>query len=232
MIQSKQKQIKSLFDEAGFTIVESLVALIVAGLLLAAVAPALVVSTATRVQARRIELATQASRTFIDGLKSGAVDATKLAVVEIDLANSKKLDNNLISSTEMPPPSNKTGLFCIGKDANNFLNASNPNCTSNLFYIQATQVKVKGVKLTNDNGQLIDSYVVALRVYRSDFENGKATASNETKSNSAKTFTGGLGDKNAPLVETTTVIASRNTSFNALCQRLNTGISGTNPNCN
>jgi type II secretory pathway pseudopilin PulG len=35
------------------------------------IAPVLVLSVATRVQARRVELGTQAARTYIDGVRSG-----------------------------------------------------------------------------------------------------------------------------------------------------------------
>ncbi|MHC5830792.1 MAG: prepilin-type N-terminal cleavage/methylation domain-containing protein, partial [Nostoc sp.] len=73
MIKHKPQQISQPSDESGFTIIESLVAIIVVAILLAAIAPTIVIATATRVQSKRVELATQAVRTFIDGVKTGAV---------------------------------------------------------------------------------------------------------------------------------------------------------------
>ena len=58
---------------SGFTILESLVAIIVVALLMTMMAPVLVFSVGTRVQAKRVEIATQAANTFIQGLKSGAI---------------------------------------------------------------------------------------------------------------------------------------------------------------
>jgi prepilin-type N-terminal cleavage/methylation domain-containing protein len=73
-------QLPKLFaqsSESGFTIIESLVAILVASILLAAIAPVLVISTATRVQARRIELATQAAKAFVDGVRVKQFQRTK-----------------------------------------------------------------------------------------------------------------------------------------------------------
>ncbi|MHC5822941.1 MAG: prepilin-type N-terminal cleavage/methylation domain-containing protein, partial [Nostoc sp.] len=73
MIKRKQQIHPS--GESGFTIIESLVALLVVAILLTAIAPVIVLATATRVQSRRVELATQAAKTFIDGIRTGAITA-------------------------------------------------------------------------------------------------------------------------------------------------------------
>lgn len=57
-------------SEGGFTIIESLVAILVVSILLVAIAPVLSLSLATRVQSRRVELATQAARSYIDAVKT------------------------------------------------------------------------------------------------------------------------------------------------------------------
>ncbi len=61
--------------QSGFTIVESLMAIVVVGILLTVIAPVITLSVATRVQARRVELATQAVKTYIDGIRTGAIAA-------------------------------------------------------------------------------------------------------------------------------------------------------------
>ena len=72
---SKQKLHQNLSQsrDGGYTIIESLVAMIVVSVLMIAIAPVMAYSVATRVQARRIELATQAARAYIDALRTGAI---------------------------------------------------------------------------------------------------------------------------------------------------------------
>ena len=63
----------SSFSDSGFTIIESLMAIVVVAMLLASITPILIISTSIRVQSRRIEKATQAANTFIDGVKAGSI---------------------------------------------------------------------------------------------------------------------------------------------------------------
>ncbi len=65
--------------QAGFTIIESLMALMVVSILMVALSPVIVLSVATRVQARRVELASQAARTYIDGVRAGVIPAPPLS---------------------------------------------------------------------------------------------------------------------------------------------------------
>ena len=65
-------------SNSGFTIIESLVAIIVVGILMTAIAPTIVLSVATRVQARRVEVATDAAQSYIDGVRSGTIEPPKL----------------------------------------------------------------------------------------------------------------------------------------------------------
>ncbi|MEH2437726.1 MAG: hormogonium polysaccharide secretion pseudopilin HpsB [Nostoc sp.] len=231
MIKHKQQQISQPSDEPGFTIIESLVAIIVVTILLAAIAPTIVIATATRVQSKRVELATQAVRTFIDGVKTGVVlipeptnftTTTNATIVLPQSTNAtRSLADNLLTTTNMPPPTASTSLYCVTKDANNNLTISAPNCTSNLFYIQAVKIIGAGsTPINTTTGLPIDGYGLGIRVYRSDIDFTKANASNSSQNNRQNTFTGTLGNAQFPLVEMTTVIASKNTSFNALCQRL------------
>ncbi|MEH1768289.1 hormogonium polysaccharide secretion pseudopilin HpsB [Nostoc sp.] len=233
MIKPKPQQISQPSGESGFTIIESLVAIIIVAILLAAIAPTIVIATATRVQSKRVELATQAVRTFIDGLKIGAVTAPTTTITP-----DGTLAGNLLttSTTSMPVPTATTSLYCVTKDANNNLTISAPNCTSNLFYIQAVKVIVTGsTPINTTTGQPIDGYGLGIRVYRSDIDFTKTVnASTSSNNNRQNTFTGSLGSTQSPLVEMTTVIASKNTTFNALCQRLavTSRTSDTNTTCN
>jgi prepilin-type N-terminal cleavage/methylation domain-containing protein len=60
-------------NQAGFSLVESLVAVVVVSVLLTGIAPFLALTFGQRVQARRIDLATQAGRAYIDGVRSGTI---------------------------------------------------------------------------------------------------------------------------------------------------------------
>ncbi|MEH2197092.1 hormogonium polysaccharide secretion pseudopilin HpsB [Nostoc sp.] len=235
MIKHKQQQVSQPSGESGFTIIESLVAILIVAILLAAIAPTIVIATATRVQSKRVEQATQAARSFIDGVKSGAVTTPATTI-----APNGTLAGNLLNTTSMPPPTASTSLYCVTKDSNNNLAIANPDCTTaptgktNLFYIQAVKIVVAGSTPTDTTtGLPKDGYRLGIRVYRSDIDFTNAKASNGSDKKTQRTFTGTLGDRQSPLVEMTTEIGSRNTSFNALCQRLAiTGSTTSNTTCN
>ncbi|MCC5659719.1 hormogonium polysaccharide secretion pseudopilin HpsB [Nostoc sp. XA010] len=249
MIKHKQQQSQPS-GESGFTIIESLVALLVVAILLTAIAPVIVLATATRVQSRRVELATQAAKTFIDGIRTGAITAPS-TVIDGTLAPpgsgaaARRLSNvaaipatpttplipgvtgrpqdYLINTTNMPAPTSATdltSLYCVNK--NGQLNP--PGCSStstdNSFYIQ-------GGKITGT----ADSYRLGIRVYRADVTSADfpLTASTVNGPKNTQTpFTGGLGSRKAPLIEMTTDIGNSTTTFQALCQRLGTA---TNQTC-
>ncbi|PZV16473.1 MAG: hypothetical protein DCF20_08145 [Pseudanabaena sp.] len=63
-------------EEAGFTLLESLVAAAVVGILIVSIAPMVALSTSARVNARRIDQATQAARSYIDAVRGGVIDVT------------------------------------------------------------------------------------------------------------------------------------------------------------
>jgi prepilin-type N-terminal cleavage/methylation domain-containing protein len=253
MIKRKPQQEIHPSGESGFTIIESLVALLVVAILLTAIAPVIVLATATRVQSRRVELATRAVKTYIDGVRTesitppsaivtlaaptasaqrsvldrpavAAVAATATtAAIPATLAITGSPGDYLTTLTSMPSPTALTAstLYCF----NNSGSISNPDCTSNtdkLFYIQAGRI----VQSSSTN----DGYRLAIRVYRADadFTKTLTASTGSTPKNTQRTFTSGLGDRQAPLIEMTTDVASNTTSFKALCQRL--GVA-TNQDC-
>jgi prepilin-type N-terminal cleavage/methylation domain-containing protein len=235
MIKRKQQQIIHPSGEAGFTIIESLVAIIIVAIALAAIAPPLVIATATRVQSKRVEQATQAARTFIDGLKTGAVTIPSTTITP----DGTLAGNLLLNTTNMPVPTSSTSLYCVTKDANNNLTISTTVCTNNFFYIQAVKIVAAGsTPIDTTTGLPIDGYSLGIRVYRSDIDftqtvyASDANIAGQSKTTES-TFTGTLGHRQSPLVEMTTTIASKSTTFNALCQRLAvTGSTTTNTTCN
>jgi prepilin-type N-terminal cleavage/methylation domain-containing protein len=230
----KPRQLQQLplqSSQSGFTIIESLVALIVAGILLAAIAPVLVLSTATRVQARRVEQATQAAKAFIDGVGAKTISDVdkKIAVTTLSAATSARTvsssSNDYLLSGVLVPSTDKKGLFCFNKDGT-IIAPSNPttapsstSCATVQFYIQAFRLAVTGSDA--DKGQ---GYRLAVRVYRGDAFIGtdalKKTSDDDGKQKTQATFTGGLGNRKVPLVEMTTEIVRGQPSYSALCDRL------------
>ncbi|WP_017319138.1 hormogonium polysaccharide secretion pseudopilin HpsB [Mastigocladopsis repens] len=226
MIKHKQ-QVNPSSSESGFTIIESLVALLVVAILLTAIAPVILLSVATRVQAKRIEQATQATKTFIDGIRTGAISAPNDKIT-IELATKdkpRKLSNApgdyLIDTTNMLPPkqADKDKLYCFNKNGN----IQTPTCTSDLFFIQAKQITV------NNNPK--EGYRLGIRIYRKEaFDtSGDLIATSGGNKTTQATFIATLANSKAPLIEITTDISSNGTTFQSLCSRL--GVAS-GDNCN
>ncbi len=210
MIYPKKQPIQKS-NESGFTIIESLAAMMVASILLAAIAPVIVLSVATRVQARRVELATDAARSYIDGIKSGTIippsvsTTTKLS--EVDAPTIGSLTCSPASTTYPYCSAPATNLYCIDRDGG--------GCTLNSPNDLVIQAFSYNPKVNSpENG-----YQLGLRVYRaSGFDsNGGAL---KKAPNKQQTFTGGLGDRKTPLIEFTTEMTNKSTSFSDLCSRL------------
>jgi len=201
-------------SQAGFTIIESLMAIIVVAILLTAIAPVIVLSTATRVQARRVELATQAAKTYTDGVNAGSIDSPDPVPANTDLGSVNAPNSGSFTSCDSSKYcGSKKELYCIDGDSS----GKCENTNSRDFIVQAFRT---GTATDPQAG-----YSIGLRVYRADaFQSGttlKASKDQGTskKGKSQNTFTGGIGDREAPLVEMTTEIASGAT-FSKFCSRL------------
>ncbi len=158
-------------QERGFTIVESLVAILVVSILLAAIAPVIALSVATRVQARRAELASQAARAYIDLVKAQKIAAP------VETGSSTKLSEYgaLTPTGTLTCPSTSTystsasyiyctaptgaSLYCVDFD-----NTGNCETTSNVDMI------VQGFRYNQANSNTnaaTTGYTLGARVYRS-----------------------------------------------------------------
>jgi prepilin-type N-terminal cleavage/methylation domain-containing protein len=214
-------------SDSGFTIVESLMGIVVIAILLAATAPVLIMSTSIRVQSRRIEQATQAASTFINGTKTGSIKApgeynaaNKIVLTAATASAPRTLAENLIDLTKMPVPTKKNdndlylfkkdGVVCHNSETGCTLDGTN---AFDEFYIQARQLTVTG----SQN----DGYRLAIRVYRSDVDFSKPLLASIGDVKTVESpIVQGIGNRQAPSVERTIEIANRITSFEALCSRL------------
>lgn len=210
--------------ESGFTIIESLIAMLVVTILLTAIAPVIVLATASRVQARRIELGTLAARSYIDGVKTSAIAAPAAASTSTDFQNfAVPTVGNLTCNANAyctVPATPASTLYCMDGNSDGICSLTN----SKDLVIQAYRYNQASTDATT-------GYELAIRVYRTDgFNSGGSLRKAPSKQ---ATFTGGLGDRKAPLVEMRTAIPPQSTSFNQWCNRLKvTGSTTSNTTCN
>ncbi|MEG4484762.1 hormogonium polysaccharide secretion pseudopilin HpsB [Microcoleus sp. D2_18a_B4] len=196
-------------QEAGYTIIESLVAMIVVSVLMIAIAPVMAFSVATRVQAKRIEMATQAATTYIEALRSEALKQGTQG-----FPAQYTTDNKL---EETPAPGNINALYCIDKDGDQTCTAgSNQDLVVQGYYYNNLPATTNPAKT---------GYSLIVRVYRANsFASGVGalTTQNALQAQQGIT-TAGLGNLRAPLVEMRTEIGAsdRQGAYNNLCTRTN-----------
>lgn len=216
MMQLPQKH--NINKDAGFTIMESLIAMVVVSSLMLAISPVLILSASTRVQSRRVELSSQIARSFIDGVRSGRItaqyiaDATPILTASASRNIISNTNEYLISSASMAAPTSETkkDLYCVQSDGT--IQLPENNCENRLFFIQARRTSING---SDPN----DGYRLAVRVYRRDIDFMKPVLANTNTTKNTQAVVGS-GNKQAPLVEIIADIANNNTSFTDLCNRL------------
>ena len=204
MIKTKLQPKNLSASDSGFTVIEVLAGVVLIAILLAAISPVLVMSTAVRVQSKGMEKAVQAAETFINGVSNNSISAPTKVITVIQNA-----PINL--ETKMPvPQKTDTDLYFFNKDST--ITACNPistcqpdqNSPFDEFYIQAAQIKPAGTKTS-------DGYRLAIRIYREDLDFDQTILGSRTG--------GILVNKQAPILITTVEI-SGSTTFGSLCSRL------------
>lgn len=177
-------------SSSGFTLIESLVAIVVVSTLLTGIAPLVAVSVASRVQARRIDQATQAARAYIDGVRGGTVPIPQRYV--------KALPASRIVDSDFTPPANIYPVSDPLRDAGVLVDTNNNGFSvddpQDLVIQPMRNNGVDAVPFTRLNKE---GYELVVRVYRSDaFESGAPTQVTQTGS----IFTSTNGARNYPLV--------------------------------
>lgn len=200
MNEQKQHQNLSQPQDGGYTIIESLVAMIVVSVLMIAIAPVMAFSVATRVQARRVELATQAGRAYIDALRTGAIKF------------GGSIPGFPISPAALPRDYKK--LYCVDMDGGDCQTSSNKD-----FYVQGiwknTDTSITGGDPTSKGYQLL------VRVYRADSFASDAPGLKDPTATKQSIVGSGLGDRTIPVVEMATEIPATGTpSHKSICDRL------------
>ena len=215
-MKRQQQQNLSQSRDGGYTIIESLVAMIVVSVLMIAIAPVMAFSVATRVQARRMELATQAARAYIDALRprtatdaviklGGSIKGFPISITTDDLADAP--------TPRTADPNNNDNLYCVDMDGGGCDRSSNKD-----FYVQGAW-KNQNVPVGGDPTS--KGYQLLVRVYRAD-SFPSVTLRNPKNTPKQSVVGSGLGDKTMPVVEMSTEIPATGTpSRQSIFDRLN-----------
>ncbi|MEP6490564.1 prepilin-type N-terminal cleavage/methylation domain-containing protein [Microcoleus vaginatus] len=206
MTEQKQHQNLSQAPDGGYTIIESLVAMIVVSVLMIAIAPVMAFSVATRVQARRTELATQAARTYIDALRTGAIKPVQGSGFPIPAPA-----NDLAGA----PVPTLIDTYCVDMDGGGCASTSNKD-----FLVQGAWLN-KNVTGTDPTSK---GYQLLVRVYRADSFASGVTLKAPKNATKQSVVGSGLGDRTMPVVEMSTEIPAIGTpSHSSICNRLKNG---------
>lgn len=216
MRPSKQKQPSTQSSQAGFTIIESLMAIIIVSVLMVAIGPVVVMSVAARVQAKRVERASEAAKTYIDSVNSGRTPAPP--VPALLRTNSAGFLNKAPAPTAARFPNKvdwlkSSELYCVDLDRT-------PGCSlssSRDLVIQAFRTPSATPPAADNPAQ---GYRLGVRVYRADAFKGSGPSQTITEEQSA--LKGTLGARDVPLATRLTDIAPQgeNNSLPTWCTRL------------
>ncbi|NEO95629.1 MAG: prepilin-type N-terminal cleavage/methylation domain-containing protein [Moorea sp. SIO3G5] len=221
MINPQKQQPLSQSSDAGFTIMESLMAMMIITILMLGISPMIVLGVANRVQSRRVEIGVQAARAYIDGLRSEAIDPpgqtvtmkaedveNRTTFAQTEAPKRAKLNCQKNSYCKSQP---KNSMYCVDLDDDNV-------CTSD----SSRDLIIQGFRSipSSGNGDDNETYFLGVRVYRADAFKDKGDLTIGEKGAKAKSRGPGLSDRKAPLVEMTTEITTDTPSYSDFCQRL------------
>ncbi|MDB9510323.1 hormogonium polysaccharide secretion pseudopilin HpsB [Kamptonema animale CS-326] len=217
--------------DSGYTILEAMMAMVVVAVLMIAIAPVLVFATGTRVQARRVELATQAARTYINGVKSAAIPVATITGTTITpIIETKVLASTADRETfKVDAPNNAglsclndgycqspTSLYCVNLD-------DDPGCKPESVKDMLIQA-YRSIPEPPNQPDPRQGYLLGVRVYRADAFKSGVTLVADPQTQQQSTITGGIGNPSIPVVQMTTEIGTSSgaakSSFQNLCDRL------------
>ena len=168
-ISKKRRSAMLSQEDLGFSLIESLVAVAVVSILIVSIAPMVALSTSARVNARRIDQATQAARSYIDAVRGGAIDTTNFPAALIN--NVPNVQNQYTFEAIAVPTSailslDSTTVRGIKVDANgNGFSTSDPQ---DLFIQPMRSGSSTSTQLSRQG------FWLAVRVYRADALAGSA----------------------------------------------------------
>ena len=153
-------------SESGYSLIESLIAIIVVSVLMVSVAPMIALSVGTRAQAKRLELASQAGKAYVDFLRANSTSEVVTGSNPPETYAEKNAPSNT-NATQAPTQGdfvadvegyvdNTNTLYCINFD-------ENVGCQSNSL----VDMVVQPVRV-NNGANANAGYNLLVRVYRAD----------------------------------------------------------------
>ena len=220
-------------SQQGYTILEGLMAVVVVSVMLLAIGPVIAFSVGTRVQAKRVELATQAGKSYIDKVKSGEMKIDQLSFKTTqNLWQNAEPPANASLNCPVPTPTptdpnpdkilipceTPSGLYCMDFDGG--------GCKSETPTPSVTDMVVQGIVYDPTADSTIATtkgYQLAVRVYRANSFGAGITLKTPTDSDPLKSdslTTNALGNRSLPLIVMTTEVLRSDATFGDLQKRL------------
>ena len=237
MIQQilKQKQRFRSYQESGYSILEGLVAMIMVAALMSAVAPIIAYSVGTRVQARKVELAAQAARSYIDAVRKGQLNPPNGVSISKSqqlpaspLSECWQIKNNQLQYCQSPLININDGEFyCVDNDDDD---KCTPDSLTDMMVhgvisldnINNGTYKNDIVAATPDERQQL-GYILQVKVYRAQAFSNSVTLSDKgvpfTVNNSGLATKDGETER--PLFVTKTEMAPTKDLFQNIKDRTN-----------
>jgi prepilin-type N-terminal cleavage/methylation domain-containing protein len=227
---------------SGFTLIESLVAIIIIAITIVSVTPPILWATGTRVQNRRAEQATQLAQSEIDRIRTGIergdfgvadlpaeVGTTyspdnAAAPTAIDQTRKRSIVPSCNPTTSGPPPAAATNVMPVDTD---------PDATCKPeFYVQV--FRGKGITLAGSGSTAVpDGVIIGVRVYSNSIATNPNAAAPTLRAGLSNQpgklrATNGLGTQQSrPLAVQYSVVIKSNTSngldlYRKLCSEVGT----------
>lgn len=181
-------------------------AMVVVSILMVGISPVLGFAFATRVQARRIELASRAANSYISAVR---VDPANTNLVRLNPGepNAGPTATGSLDCRAGQPCTTPANLFCVDNDGDG-------KCTTD----SKTDMIVQGIGI-NCSDNLKDGYQLIVRAYRADAfaESGPLEGANDDGSSNVASSRVALGNPRESLVQVRTEISpSSKNSFRSL----------------
>ncbi|MGI0496188.1 hormogonium polysaccharide secretion pseudopilin HpsB [Limnospira platensis] len=198
-------------SESGYTLLESIMAMVVVSILMVGISPVLGFAFATRVQARRIELASRAANSYISAVRADPTN-TNLVRLNPSEPNAGPTATGSLNCGAGQACTTPANLFCVDNDGTGRCETNSP-----------TDMIVQGIGINECSNNLEEGYQLIVRVYRADAfaQSGQLEGANDDGSSNVASSRVGLADSRNPLVQVRTEISpSGNTVFRSLRDRL------------
>ncbi|MGB3532285.1 MAG: hormogonium polysaccharide secretion pseudopilin HpsB [Microcoleaceae cyanobacterium] len=241
MIKPKLPDKPHSSSEAGYTILEGIMAIVVVTVLLVAISPMIGFAAAVRMQAKRTQLASQAARSYISFVKSEPTNEDGLSdgerapgttysissdgTVTTDLSTIGPPGNDLDCDFDEDDPENgycdenDKALFCVNFD-------ETAGCQNDSPVDMVVQPLARFRGDVDEEGNVVAGtidynrgYELAVRVYQaSAFKNDVTLKAKDGEQTEATSF---IGRRDLPLIQVSTSVAPKGDNlFSTFCEEL------------